>query len=188
MFLKFCARTVLIGNPRDMDSFIHDLKKHCFSAIIAVNTQYRALLDAPGFADVDKRALKLASAGGMAVQRVVAERWKQATGVPIIEGYGLTETSPVAISNPLNIVNRTGNIGMPVPSTEAVVLNDNDRPLAVGEAGEICVRGPQVMAGLLTAPGRNRQGLRARRLAAHRRAWALWTNAAASGSQTARRT
>jgi len=83
----------------------------------------------------------------MAVQRVVAERWKQATGVPIIEGYGLTETSPVAISNPLNIVNRTGNIGMPVPSTEAVVLDDNDRPLAVGEAGEICVRGPQVMAG-----------------------------------------
>jgi len=152
VFLKFGAQTVLISNPRDMDSFIHDLKKYRFSAIIAVNTLYRALLDAPGFADVDKRALKLTSAGGMAVQQVVAERWKRATGVPIIEGYGLTETSPVVISNPLNIVDWTGNIGMPVPSTEAVVLDDDDRPLAVGEVGEICVRGPQVMAGYWQRP------------------------------------
>ena len=152
VFLKFGAQTVLISNPRDMDSFIHDLKKYRFSAIIAVNTLYRGLLDAPGFADVDKRALKLASAGGMAVQRVVAERWKRATGVPIVEGYGLTETSPVVISNPLNIVDLTGSIGVPVLSTEAAVLGDDDQGLPVGEVGEICVRGPQVMAGYWKRP------------------------------------
>ena len=88
------------------------------TAMIGVNTLYSALLNAPGFAALDLRGLKLASAGGMAVQRAVAERWKQVTGTPLVEGYGLTETAPVVISNPLNIEDWTGNIGLPIPSTE----------------------------------------------------------------------
>jgi long-chain acyl-CoA synthetase len=145
VFMKFGAHTVLVTNPRDMHAFIHDLKKYPFTIIIAVNTLYRALLDAPEFAEVDTRALKLTSAGGMAVQRVVAERWKQRTGVNVIEGYGLSETSPVVISNPLNVEEWTGTIGMPVPSTQATILDERDNELPVGEVGEICVRGPQVM-------------------------------------------
>ncbi|SPJ18399.1 acyl-CoA synthetase (long-chain-fatty-acid--CoA ligase) [Burkholderiales bacterium] len=145
VFMKLGAHTVLVTDPRDMHAYIHDLKKYPFTIIIGVNTLYRALLDAPEFADVDTSALKLTSAGGMAVQRVVAERWKQRTGVTIIEGYGLTETSPVVISNPLDIEEWTGAIGIPVPSTEVAILDDGNNDLAVGEVGEICVRGPQVM-------------------------------------------
>ncbi len=145
VFMKLGAHTVLVTNPRDMHAYIHDLKKYPFTIIIGVNTLYRALLDAPEFADVDTSALKLTSAGGMAVQRVVAERWKQRTGVTIIEGYGLTETSPVVISNPLDIVEWTGTVGIPVPSTQATIRDEGDNELAVGEVGEICVRGPQVM-------------------------------------------
>ena len=152
VFMKIGAHTVLITNPRDMPAFIHDLKKYRFTVMIGVNTLYRALLDDPGFAHIDSSSLKVANAGGMAVQRVVAQRWKQATGVPIIEAYGLTETSPGAICNPLNIEDWTGTIGMPFPSTEAVVLDDDDRPLALGEVGEICVRGPQVMEGYWCRP------------------------------------
>ena len=146
VFMKLGAHTVLVTNPRDMHAFVHDLKKYPFTIIIGVNTLYRALLDAPEFADVDTRALKLTSAGGMAVQRVVAERWKQRTGVTIIEGYGLTETSPVVIANPLDSGAWTGAIGMPIPSTQATILDERDNELAIGEVGEICVRGPQVMA------------------------------------------
>jgi long-chain acyl-CoA synthetase len=147
VFMKIGAHAVLITNPRDIHAFVHDLKKYPFTAIIGVNTLYRALLDAPEFADVDTRHLKVTNAGGMAVQRVVAERWKKATGVPIIESYGLSETSPGAISNPLNIEDWTGTIGMPIPSTEAAVLDDNGVEMPIGEVGEICVRGPQVMPG-----------------------------------------
>jgi len=146
MFMMIGAHTVLVTNPRDMEAFLRDLRSYRFTAIIGVNTLYRALLDAPGFAEVDMGSLKVSSAGGMAVQRVVAERWAKATGVPIVEGYGLTETSPVVISNPLDIDAWTGTIGVPIPSTEAAVLDDDGRVLPVGEVGEICVRGPQVMA------------------------------------------
>jgi long-chain acyl-CoA synthetase len=152
VFMKKGGHIVLVTNPRDMHAFIHDLKRQPFTAIIGVNTLYRALLDAPEFADVDLRALKMASAGGMAVQRVVAERWKQATGVPLVEGYGLTETSPVVISNLLDIEDWTGTIGMPVPSTRAVILDDDDRELPAGEVGEICIKGPQVMKGYWNRP------------------------------------
>lgn len=145
VFLKLGAHTILVTNPRDMIAFIHDLRKYPFTTIIAVNTLYRALLDAPEFADVDTRALKMTSAGGMAVQRVVAERWKQRTGGTIIEGYGLTETSPVVIANPLDSGEWRETIGMPIPSTEATILDEDDGELPVGEVGEICVRGPQVM-------------------------------------------
>ncbi len=145
VFMKMGAHTVLVTNPRDMKAYIHDLKRHPFTIIIGVNTLYRALLDAPEFTEVDTRALKLTSAGGMAVQRVVAERWKQRTGVDIIEGYGLTETSPVVMASPLDIAQWTGTIGLPIPSTQAAILDDDGHELAGGEVGEICIRGPQVM-------------------------------------------
>ncbi len=153
VFMKIGALTILVANPRDMHAFIRDLKQHPFTAIIGVNTLYRALLDAPGFADVDTRSLKMANAGGMAVQRVVAERWKKATGIPLVEAYGLTETSPGAIANPLNVDEWTGLIGMPIPSTQATILDDAGRALAPNEVGEICLRGPQVMAGYWNLPG-----------------------------------
>ncbi|WP_395702813.1 AMP-binding protein [Aquabacterium sp.] len=152
VFLRIGSRTVLVTNPRDIPAFLDELKhQHC-TAIIGVNTLYRALLDAPGFDAVDWRGLKVASAGGMAVQRVVADRWHAATGTPLIEGYGLTETSPVVISNPLGIERWTGMIGVPVPSTEAVVMDDDGTVMPTGEVGEICVRGPQVMAGYWRRP------------------------------------
>ena len=152
VFLKIGAHSILITNPRDLHGFIHDLKKYPFTAIVGVNTLYRALLDAPEFAEVDTHSLKVVIAGGMAVQRVVAERWKKATGKPIIEAYGLTETSPGVTANPLNIADWTGTIGMPFPSTEAAVLDDDGRELAVGAVGEIGVRGPQVMTGYWNRP------------------------------------
>jgi len=152
VFMKLGALAVLVANPRDMPAFIHDLKRHPFTVIIGVSTLYRALLDAPAFVDVDTRHLKMANAGGMAVQREVAERWQRATGVVIVEAYGLTEASPGAIANPLDIAQWTGGIGMPLPSTEAVILGDNDQPLPCNEVGEICLRGPQVMAGYWRRP------------------------------------
>ena len=150
--LKLGAHAVLITNPRDMPGFIETLKQTRFSMIIGVSTLYAAMLDHPGFEQVDTRHLKVSSAGGMAVQRVVAQRWKARTGVPIIEGYGLTETSPLAIANPLDIVDWTGTIGMPIPSTDAAVLDDDSNLLPVGEVGEICIRGPQVMQGYWNRP------------------------------------
>ena len=152
VFVKLGAHTILVTDPRDMHALIHDLRKYRVSALIGVNTLYRALLDAPEFAGADLHSLKLASAGGMAVQRVVAERWKKATGVPIVEGYGLTETSPVVISNPLDIEDWSGTIGMPIPSTQATILDENDNELPVGAVGEIGVRGPQVMPGYWNRP------------------------------------
>jgi long-chain acyl-CoA synthetase len=152
VFMKIGAHNVLITHPRDMLAFIHDLKKYRFTALIGVNTLYRALLDAPGFGELNLRGLKLTHAGGMAVQRMVAERWKTATGVPIVESYGLSETASGAMSNPLNIDDWTGTIGMPLPSTDATVLDDDGRELPLGEVGEICVRGPQVMPGYWGRP------------------------------------
>ncbi len=152
VFMKIGAHTILITNPRDMHAFIHDLKKYPVTAIVGVNTLYRALLDAPEFSEVDLHTLKVVNAGGMAVQRVVAERWKKATGVPIIEAYGLTETSPGAICNPLNIEEWTGTIGMPFPSTQAIILDEVGQEMPLGEVGEICIRGPQVMAGYWNRP------------------------------------
>lgn len=155
VFLKIGAHTVLITNPRDMHAFIHDLKKYPATAIIGVNTLYRSLLDAPEFAEVPWQQLKVANAGGMAVQRVVAQRWKQATGVPLIESYGLTETSPGVTSNPLGIADWSANIGMPFPSTEVAPLDDDGNTLPMGEVGEFGVRGPQVMAGYWGRPEEN---------------------------------
>ncbi len=152
VFMKIGAHCVLITNPRDLPAFVETLSKVPFTAIVGVNTLYNALLNHPGFAEVNLKSLKLASAGGMAVQRVVAEKWKQRTGIPLVEGYGLTETSPVAISNALNIKDWTGTIGLPIPSTDVSILGEDDQELPIGEVGEICIRGPQVMRGYWQRP------------------------------------
>jgi long-chain acyl-CoA synthetase len=152
VFMKIGAHIILVTNPRDMPAFIHLLKKTPITAMIGVNTLYNGLLNAPGFAELNLRTLKICAAGGMAVQHAVAQRWKAATGVPLIEGYGLTETSPIAISNPLNIQEWSGNIGVPIPSTDAAILDEDDNPLPVGQVGEIAIRGPQVMKGYWQKP------------------------------------
>jgi long-chain acyl-CoA synthetase len=143
---------VLVTNPRDLPAFVAELKRTPPTTMIGVNTLYGALLQAPGFAQLDFSRLKVVSAGGMAVQRAVAERWKQATGTPIVEGYGLTETAPVVISNPVDIADWTGKIGVPIPSTDAKVVDEAGRDLPAGEVGEIAVRGPQVMKGYWQHP------------------------------------
>ncbi len=152
VFLRKGARTVLIANPRDLRGFVKTLREIPVTAMIGVNTLFRALLDAPDFDSVDLSRLKLAVAGGMAVQHAVAHRWKERTGVPLVEGYGLTETSPVAIANPLDIKEWSGLIGVPIPNTEAAILDDDGAPLPTGEVGEIALRGPQIMRGYWKRP------------------------------------
>jgi len=151
-FFSKGTRAVLIANPRDMPDFMKTLDRSRPTALIGVNTLFRALLDAPGFAALDWSRLKLAVAGGMAVQKVVAQRWKDATGVPLVEGYGMTESAPVAIANPVDIVQWSGQIGLPLPSTEAVILDEDAKPVAIGSTGEIALRGPQVMQGYWLHP------------------------------------
>ncbi|MCM2253635.1 MAG: AMP-binding protein [Ramlibacter sp.] len=151
-FFSMGQQVVLVPNPRDMPAFLKTLKQTPFTAIIGVNTLFRALLDAPGFADVDLKPLKLAVAGGMAVQHVVAHRWRERAGVPLVEGYGLTESAPVAIANPVTVQEWSGQIGVPVPSTEAAILDDDGAPVPQGQVGEICLRGPQIMKGYWNRP------------------------------------
>ncbi|MBT9458342.1 MAG: AMP-binding protein [Burkholderiaceae bacterium] len=151
-FFSKGAQILLIANPRDMPAFLKALRQTRFTAVIGVNTLFRAMLDTPGFADVDLHHLKLAVAGGMAVQHVVAHRWKERAGVPLVEGYGLTESAPVAIANPVTIQEWSGQIGVPLPSTEAAILDDDGKPVAPGQVGEICLRGPQVMKGYWKRP------------------------------------
>jgi long-chain acyl-CoA synthetase len=151
-FFSQGAQAVLIANPRDMPEFLKVLDRAPFTAIIGVNTLFRSLLDAPGFAAIDLSPLKLAVAGGMAVQQVVAKRWKERAGVPLVEGYGLTETSPVAIANPVTVSEWSGQIGLPLPSTDAAILDDDGGAVPLGEVGEICLRGPQVMKGYWNQP------------------------------------
>ena len=151
-FLKIGATNVLVTNPRDIPGFVKELAKYPFTTITGVNTLFNALLNDPGFAKLDFSKLNVSLGGGMAVQRAVAEKWKQVTGNTLIEAYGLTETSPAATINPLNLVAYNGSIGLPVPSTEVAIRDDEGRDLALGEAGELCVRGPQVMKGYWNRP------------------------------------
>ncbi|MGH8234101.1 MAG: AMP-binding protein [Rhodanobacteraceae bacterium] len=150
--MHFGGENVLITNPRDMPAFVKTLKKSRWSAITGVNTLFNGLLNHPNFASLDFSRVKFSLAGGMAVQRAVAERWKKTTGIPLIEGYGLTETSPVVTANPLDIKDYTGSIGMPVPSTNVTLRDDDGHDVPPGEPGEICVRGPQVMRGYWERP------------------------------------
>lgn len=147
MGIRNGACMLLIPNPRDIPGFIKELSQFRFHLFPAVNTLYSGLMNNPAFAKLDFSSLQVTIGGGMAVQRAVAERWKAITGKPIIEGYGLSETSPVATCNPNNIEVYTGTIGLPLPSTEVSIRDDEGQELALGQAGEICIRGPQVMAG-----------------------------------------
>ncbi len=146
------ALNILITNPRDIPGFIKELEKWKFTAITGVNTLYNALLSNPKFKTIDFSSLRIALGGGMAVQKVVAEKWKAATGKPLVEAYGLTETSPAACINPLNIEEYTGAVGLPIPSTEVTIKDEEENNLAIGEVGEICIKGPQVMLGYWRRP------------------------------------
>ncbi|HRG14991.1 MAG TPA: AMP-binding protein [Pseudomonadota bacterium] len=152
VFIKFGGINVLITNPRDMPGFVKELSKTPFTAITGVNTLFNGLLNTPGFADVDFSHLKMSFGGGMAVQRAVAERWKKVTGCTLIEGFGMTESSPVATINPLDNAEYSGSIGLPAPSTDLCVQDEDGRILGMGDIGEICIRGPQVMKGYWQRP------------------------------------
>lgn len=152
VFMKFGAKNILITNPRDMPGFVKELKREPFTAITGVNTLFNGLLNTPGFEHVDFSQLRLTLGGGMAVQRSVAERWKKVTGVTLVEAYGLTETSPAACINPMDIAEYNGSIGLPVPSTDACIKDEEGRMLPPGEVGELCIKGPQVMAGYWHRP------------------------------------
>ena len=146
------GENVLITNPRDIPGFVKELARHKYSMITGVNTLFNALLNHPDFARQDFSHLRLTFGGGMAVQKAVAERWKQVTGTTLIEGYGLTETAPSATANPLNLAEYSGSIGVPMPSTEVELRDDADRGVPLGQPGEICIRGPQVMKGYWQRP------------------------------------
>jgi long-chain acyl-CoA synthetase len=150
--LKIGAHNVLITNPRDMKAFIGDLSKKRFTVITGVNTLFNGLLNQEAFGKLDFSGLKIAVGGGMAVQKATAEKWKAVTGVPLAEGYGLTETAPVATCNPIDGTERIGTIGMPLPNTEVMIADDAGNPVALGERGEIFIKGPQVMKGYWNRP------------------------------------
>jgi long-chain acyl-CoA synthetase len=146
------GQCLLIPNPRDLPALIKDLSKYKVNSFPAVNTLYNALLNHPDFGKIDWSLLKCAVGGGMAVQQVVAERWFKATGCPVVEGYGLSETSPVLSCNPAEHTGWNGTIGYPMPSTEISIRDDDDNEMQIGQPGEICARGPQVMAGYWNQP------------------------------------
>ncbi len=152
-FMKVGALNYLITNPRDMPGFVKELQGLRFTAITGVNTLFNGLMNTPGFEEIDFSNLKLSLGGGMAVQQPVAERWKKLTGTPLLEAYGLTETSPAVCINPLTVSEYNGSIGLPVPSTEVSVQDEDGNLLPQGETGELCVRGPQVMQGYWQRPG-----------------------------------
>jgi len=150
--LKIGAHNVLITNPRDMKAFIGELAKKKFTVITGVNTLFNGLLNQDAFKALDFSALKIAVGGGMAVQKATAEKWKSLTGVPLAEGYGLTETSPVASCNAIDGTERIGTIGVPLPNTEIMIADDFGNSLPIGERGEIFIKGPQVMKGYWNRP------------------------------------
>ena len=147
VMFKYGARNILITNPRDMDGFVKELSNYKFSIITGVNTLFNGLLNNTNFHKLDFSKLKVAFGGGMAVQDVVANKWKSVTGCPLVEGYGLTETSPVVTINPLDGTNKIGTIGLPLPNTDIKFVDDKNTEVPKGDRGEICVHGPQVMEG-----------------------------------------
>jgi len=153
VFMKIGGHNILITNPRDLPKFVEDLGKYRFTAITGVNTLFNALLNTPGFSSLDFSSLKMSLGGGMAVQRAVAERWRSVTGKPLVEAYGLTETSPGACINPIVPgADYNGYAGLPISSTTVTIRDDDARPLPLGETGEICIAGPQVMKGYWNRP------------------------------------
>lgn len=160
LFMKIGGLIHLITNPRDFKGFVAELKKTRFTAITGVNSLFNALLHTPGFDEIDFSALKLTLGGGMAVQRAVAERWKKVTGKTLVEAYGLTETSPGACINPVDLAEYNGKIGLPIPSTECSIQDEDGKELPPGEVGELCIRGPQVMQGYWHRPEQTAEVLR----------------------------
>lgn len=154
------ALTVLVVNARDLPSVMKEFKKHKLTCMTGVNTLFNALLNRPEFAGLDFSAFKFALGGGMAVQKAVAERWQKVTGKPLVEGFGMTESSPVASVNPLDGSGKLGSIGIPVPSTDMRIVDDNGNPLPQGETGEIQIKGPQVMKGYYNRPDATAQTVR----------------------------
>ncbi|WP_043430470.1 long-chain fatty acid--CoA ligase [Cystobacter fuscus] len=152
MGIRMGSMNILIPNPRDIPDFIKTLSQQPFHILPAVNTLYNALVHHPDFAKLDFSHLRVANGGGMAVQRATAEKWFATTRVPILEGYGLSETSPVATSNPATATEYSGTIGLPLPSTEIAIRDDEGKDVPLGQPGEICIRGPQVMAGYWNHP------------------------------------
>ncbi|GAA4841305.1 AMP-binding protein [Algivirga pacifica] len=150
--MKYGVKNVLITNPRDIKGFIKELKKHKFSIMTGVNTLFNGLLNHPDFKTINFDALKVCVGGGMAVQKAVALRWQEVTNCPLTEGYGLTETAPVLCCNPIDGSGKIGHIGLPFPSTQVVIMNDEGDILNQGEVGEICAKGPQVMKGYWQRP------------------------------------
>ncbi|MBC9072223.1 long-chain-fatty-acid--CoA ligase FadD [Thauera sp. CAU 1555] len=151
-FFKIGATNVLITNPRDIPGFVKELAKHPFTVITGVNTLFNALLNNADFAKLDFSRFKIALGGGMAVQQAVADKWKKVTGKVLYEAYGLTETSPAVTINPLDLAEFNHSIGLPVSSTEVSIRDDDGNEVAVGQRGELCVRGPQVMKGYWNRP------------------------------------
>ena len=152
MFMRLGCETVLIANPRDVDSFVKALSARRWNVLTGVNTLFNSLLNHPDFEKIDFSHMKLTLGGGMAVQRVVAERWKKVTGKPLIEAYGLTETSPGACINPVTLQDFNGCIGVPICSTILTIRDDDENILPIGQPGEICIQGPQVMLGYWQRP------------------------------------
>jgi len=152
LFLDLGGTNLLITNPRDIPGFVKELSKFPFTAITGVNTLFNALLNDSNFNKLDFSTLRLSAGGGMAVQKAVAERWEKLTGHYLLEGYGLTECSPLVSVNPYDITCHTGSIGLPVPSTDVRIVDDEDRDVPPGEPGELCIRGPQVMVGYWQRP------------------------------------
>ena len=151
-FLMIGASNLLIANPRDIPGFIKEWKKYPITVVTGVNTLFNALLNNPDFVGLDFKTMKITLGGGMAVQAPVAERWLKVTGTPLLQAYGLTETSPAATINPLHMKDFNGSIGLPISSTEVVIRDDAGKEVTLGQVGEICVRGPQVMSGYWQRP------------------------------------
>lgn len=151
-FFNKGAKNILIADPRNIPHFIKEIRKYRFTAMTGVNTLFNAMLNNPDFHKMNFSSLKVIVAGGMALQRAVAERWKEATGMPISEGYGLTETSPVLTANPIDGTERIGTIGLPLPSTEIMIADENGNEVPTGSTGEILAKGPQVMEGYWHKP------------------------------------
>ena len=152
IFMTLGAENVLITNPRDIPGLVKEMSKHSFTAITGVNTLFNALLNSADFQKLDFSTLQMTLGGGMAVQKAVADRWEKVTGKPLIEAYGLTETSPAATINPLDLPEYNGAIGLPISSTDLVLRDDDGKDVALGDRGEICIKGPQVMAGYWKRP------------------------------------
>lgn len=150
--MYYGAANLMITNPRDLKDYLKTLRNNRFTIVVGLNTLYNAMMNHPDFAKIDFSELKISVAGGMALQRAVSERWLQLTKTPVVEGFGLTETSPVACCNPIDGTDRVGTIGVPLPSTDVCICDDDGKPVPLGTQGEICIKGPQVMKGYWQRP------------------------------------